>query len=83
VSETESGEFERSLTRLEEIVKQLDESNVSLDDSVKLYEEGKRLSNRCEALLKDAQAKIEAAASAGAVEDKPREAGARDGSTLF
>jgi exodeoxyribonuclease VII small subunit len=83
VTETPSGEFEKSLKRLEDIVHELEQPDVSLDDSVKLFQEGKTLSNRCEALLKDAQAKIEAASTSATVDEKPRDPGARDGSTLF
>jgi exodeoxyribonuclease VII small subunit len=57
-----SGEFETALQRLEEIVERLDRENVSLDESVALFREGKTLAQKCESLLKDAQMSIEAAA---------------------
>lgn len=57
-----SGEFETALGRLEEIVQKLERENVSLDDSVVLFKEGKALALRCEALLKTAQTAIETAA---------------------
>ena len=56
-----SGEFESALTRLEAIVKQLETEEVSLDQSVELFKEGKDLARRCEALLKAAQNAIDAA----------------------
>lgn len=56
-----SGEFESALKRLEEIVQKL-EGDVSLDESVTLFKEGKGLAAKCERLLTDAQASIEAAA---------------------
>jgi exodeoxyribonuclease VII small subunit len=56
-----SGEFEVALKRLEEIVQKL-EGDVSLDESVALFKEGKTLAGKCERLLTDAQASIEAAA---------------------
>jgi exodeoxyribonuclease VII small subunit len=59
-----SGEFEEALKRLEEIVAKLERESVGLDESVALFQEGKRLSQRCEALLKGAQAAIETAARA-------------------
>lgn len=62
----EAGEFERSLKRLEEIVGQLEKQDVTLDESVKLFEEGKLLAARCETLLAQAQAKIAAAGAAPA-----------------
>jgi exodeoxyribonuclease VII small subunit len=57
-----SGEFETALQRLEEIVAKLERDNVALDESVALFKEGKGLAQKCERLLKDAQASIEAAA---------------------
>ncbi len=57
-----AGEFEDGLKRLEEIVAKLERENVSLDDSVALFREGKGLAQKCESLLKSAQSSIEAAA---------------------
>jgi exodeoxyribonuclease VII small subunit len=58
----EAGEFERALARIDAIVKQLEGGSVDLDESVKLFREGRELSRRCEELLKNAQAAVEAAA---------------------
>ena len=66
---SEAGEFERALARLEEIVTTLEGEGVSLDDSVRLYEEGRKLSRRCETLLRAAQESITAAASEEDVEE--------------
>jgi exodeoxyribonuclease VII small subunit len=57
-----AGEFEDGLRRLEEIVAKLERENVSLDESVALFREGKGLAQKCEQLLKGAQSSIEAAA---------------------
>jgi exodeoxyribonuclease VII small subunit len=57
-----AGEFEDGLKRLEEIVAKLERENVSLDESVALFREGKALAQKCELLLKSAQSSIEAAA---------------------
>lgn len=54
--ETES--FEKSLKRLEEIAELLDNEGIGLDESVKLYEEGIKLSQICYGRLKDAELKI-------------------------
>ena len=51
--------FEDALKRLEEIVGRLESGQVGLDESIKLYETGEKLKSRCEALLKDAEARIE------------------------
>ena len=51
--------FEESLKQLEEITKKLEGGNISLEESVKLFEQGTRLKAHCETLLKDAQLKVE------------------------
>lgn len=51
--------FEKAMQELEEIVAALEKSSVSLDDSVKLYERGDALKRRCDALLAQAEARIE------------------------
>jgi exodeoxyribonuclease VII small subunit len=61
MAQSKAGEFEASLTRLEEIVKQLEGDKITLDDSVKLFREGKELARRCESLLKAAQDSIDVA----------------------
>ena len=59
----ESGEkkldFERSLGRLEEIVGKLEGANLSLDDAMKLFEEGVQLSRECQKYLEEAEGKVE------------------------
>jgi exodeoxyribonuclease VII small subunit len=44
---TGKGSFEESLHRLEEIVNQLEQGDVPLEDSLRLYEEGIQLSRVC------------------------------------
>jgi exodeoxyribonuclease VII small subunit len=51
--------FEAALKRLEEIVHKLESGEAPLDDAIKLYEEGDRLKQQCEARLQAAQARIE------------------------
>ena len=58
MSEKQSESFETKLTRLEDIVKLLESPQVSLDDSVKLFREGKLLAAECETLLKDAESSV-------------------------
>ncbi len=52
--------FEGAVTRLEEIVKLLDAGELSLDESLKLFEEGIALARQCSKQLGDAQGKLEA-----------------------
>lgn len=60
MAEAASGQFERALEELEKIVARLEREEVTLDDSVRLFKEGRELAVRCERLLADAQKTIEA-----------------------
>ena len=51
--------FEESLTKLEEIVAQLERGDLALEDSVRLFEEGTRLSAECRKQLEEAEGKVE------------------------
>jgi exodeoxyribonuclease VII small subunit len=50
--------FEHSLARLEKIVDSLESGDVSLDDSLKMFEEGIQLSKECMETLNKAEIKI-------------------------
>ena len=50
--------YEDAFDRLQKITELLDNGNVSLDDSIKYYEQGILLKNFCEKKLKDAEMKI-------------------------
>lgn len=50
--------FEKKLTRLEEIVKKMEDGELSLDDSLKLFEEGVKLSRDCNKELSEAEQKV-------------------------
>lgn len=51
--------FEKAMAELEGIVGKLEKGDATLDESVKLYARGEALKKRCEALLKDAEARVE------------------------
>ncbi|MEI6486541.1 MAG: exodeoxyribonuclease VII small subunit [Sphingomonadales bacterium] len=51
--------FEDALRELEDIVRKLESGDLSLDDSIQLYERGQTLKSLCEARLADARARIE------------------------
>jgi len=51
--------FEESLTKLEEIVKQLEDGNLPLEDSLSLFECGIRFSRRCRELLENAKHRVD------------------------
>jgi exodeoxyribonuclease VII small subunit len=61
MAQSKAGEFEESLKQLDDIVKKLEGEEITLDESVRLFREGKRLARRCEELLKAAQDSIEQA----------------------
>jgi len=51
--------FEASLSRLEEIVTQLEGGELPLEQSLKLFEEGIKLARICNARLEEAERKVE------------------------
>lgn len=54
----EKPNFEDGLKRLEEIVKQMEQGNVPLAESLRLFEEGTSLVGQCNQLLDDAEMKV-------------------------
>lgn len=50
--------YEEAITRLEEIVEILSNGSVSLDESLKLYEESTKLSALCNGYLEKAKLKV-------------------------
>jgi len=57
--------FENKMKRLEEIVTQIEKSEVELEDSIKLFEEGVELSKDCQSLLDTAEKKVKALVYSG------------------
>lgn len=51
--------FEKALGELEQIVQKLEGGNVPLEHSIAIYERGEALKKRCEALLRDAEARVQ------------------------
>ncbi len=51
--------FEEALTRLEAIVAELERGELPLDDSMRIFEEGIKLSKVCLKMLDDAERKVE------------------------
>lgn len=51
--------FEQGLDQLEAIVDQLEDGELSLEESLKLFEQGVQLSHNCRKQLQDAEAKVE------------------------
>ncbi len=51
--------FEAARARLEEIVKELETGDLPLEQSLKLFEEGVKLSRICHTRLEDAERRVE------------------------
>lgn len=51
--------FEESMSRLEQIVRAMEQGNVPLEESLKLFQEGTELVRSCGKLLDDAQLQIQ------------------------
>jgi exodeoxyribonuclease VII small subunit len=62
--------FENTLKRLEEIVQRLESGDLSLDESLKLFEEGIELSRLCTKKLSEAETKVERLIKSGEKEFK-------------
>tara|TARA_B100001250_G_scaffold95245_1_gene79602 strand:- start:413 stop:652 length:240 start_codon:yes stop_codon:yes gene_type:complete len=50
--------FERALENLEEIVSSMEKGDLTLEDSLKAFETGIKLTRECQAALKDAEQKV-------------------------
>lgn len=51
-------DFEKKLARLEEIVNLMEKGDLTLESSLKLFEEGVKLSKECHQRLNEAEAKV-------------------------
>ncbi len=54
----QSVSFESKLNQLEELVHQLEQEDLSLEDSLKVFEQGVKLSRQCQSALEKAEQKI-------------------------
>ena len=50
--------FEEAMQKLEKIADELEKDNLDLDTSVKKFEEGMKLSQKCNKMLEEAEKKI-------------------------
>jgi len=50
--------YETKVERLKEIITKIEDGNTSLDESMKLYEQGAVLIKQCETMLAEAELKI-------------------------
>ncbi|KTD15157.1 exodeoxyribonuclease VII small subunit [Legionella gratiana] len=67
---SKSFHFEQSITELEEIVRQLEKGELSLEDSLKQFEKGISLARHCQDTLLKAEQKIELLTTAESSSDE-------------
>jgi exodeoxyribonuclease VII small subunit len=51
-------DFEKKLNRLEQIVQKMEKGDMALEESMKLFEEGVKISRECQTQLTEAEAKV-------------------------
>ncbi len=61
--------FEQAFDQLEEVITQLESGELSLEESVTLYERGKQLSARCQELLDSAELRVKKLNDDGTLSD--------------
>lgn len=61
--------FEQSIGELEDIVRQLEKGELTLEDSLKQFEKGIGLARRCQDVLQQAEQKIEVLTAAQSTTD--------------
>ncbi len=50
--------FEKAFSQLQEVIARLENADLPLEESIKLYEEGKHLSKLCAQILESAQLRV-------------------------
>ena len=50
--------YEKKIEELKRIIEKIEDGNTSLDESMRLYEQGAALIRQCEVLLADAEMKV-------------------------
>lgn len=57
-NEVEEEDFETSVSKLEDIINEIEEGKVSLEDSIKRYQDGMKLIVQCQQKLADVEQQI-------------------------
>lgn len=63
--------YEQAVERLEEIVREIESGRPGLEESIRLYEEGVKLGNRCKEVLAQAEQRVESLSREQAGLDRP------------
>ena len=67
---SESMDVETAFNALQEIIAKLESAELPLEEALRLYEEGKRLSTLCASILENAQLRVTTLGEEGADETK-------------
>ena len=59
VARKKSVDFEHKLSQLEILVREMEKGSLSLEDSLKAFEDGIKITRECQQALKDAEQKVE------------------------
>jgi exodeoxyribonuclease VII small subunit len=70
---TEDINFEAAMAELEKLVAQMEEGDLSLDDSLKAFERGVMLTRQCQQALSQAELRVQALTDANTLEDLTQE----------
>ena len=70
---TEDINFEAAMAELEALVAQMEEGDLSLDDSLKAFERGVMLTRQCQQALSQAELRVQALTDANTLEDLTHE----------
>ena len=71
MSDTSIKDFEAALAELDTLVKKLEDGDISLEQSLALYERGVQLSRFCHARLEEAERRIEILTDRGELKPAP------------
>ncbi|HKE88361.1 MAG TPA: exodeoxyribonuclease VII small subunit [Vicinamibacterales bacterium] len=80
MSDTTIKDFEAAIAELEAVVKKLEEGDLPLEESLRLYERGVHLSRFCHARLEEAERRIEVLNERGHLQPPPAGLTAEDDS---
>jgi exodeoxyribonuclease VII small subunit len=71
--DTEPVNFEKAMAELEQLVSQMEEGDLSLDDSLQAFERGIKLTRQCQHALSQAELKVKTLTAANTLEELTQE----------
>ena len=69
MSDIQELSFETAYAELDDIIRQLESGELALEDSVKLFERGRKLADHCQTLLDRAELRVSQITDEGTLED--------------